>query len=298
MSVSFQEKINRLTIINEHPEQFIIEYYDDLKWRIDTYFTNLKEDENLNEESPSNQDWLDYIEFLECNQKCKTENINEVPFISFKSEIDDLKQNYNEENFEKIQFKLESAILQSSSILFYTNYNGRTILVIVEDQYIPQRVFETFSYQHLNKDYINMHYVLQNLRLHSKHRSHLLTNFNVLYFKLNLHCIRDFSINEKDIETIEINVFQNMPNIETVDFSKNKIKEIAKYFFSQYSRIDQFDFGQNQITKLPNYLFENVDNSIEKYKTLKITKRFIFIDNLITTVDPLILKQFNIRWKD
>ena len=289
MSESYQEKIKRLTRINENPEQFIIEYYDDLKWRVDTYFTN------QNEES-LNQDWLDYIEYLENRQKSVTEDFNEKPFVSFRLEIAWLKQFENEENLEKIQFKIESTILQSSSILFYTNYCGRTALVLVNDQYIPQRVFDTLSYKHLNKDNIKMYYVEREIRIRTRHKSHLLTNFNVINFQLYLQCIRDFEINEKDIETVDINIFENMPNVDRADFSQNKIKQIPANFFLKYPRIIDFDFSYNQITELPEHLFEKVETEFyDKYIERLIKKSFKFHENLITNVNPMIVKKFKLR---
>ena len=86
MNQLFQEKINRLIRKDANPEQFIIEYYDELKWRVDTHYTQLN-DECVSEE------WLYYIDYLEESHKILTENLKEKPFFSFKTELVGLEEN-------------------------------------------------------------------------------------------------------------------------------------------------------------------------------------------------------------
>ena len=105
-------------------------------------------------------------------------------------------------------------------------------MVKVEDQYIPERVFEQFSYKHLDKDNLNMHYVEEHLRyrMRTKYFQRFTKDYFILNHRLYLHSIKEFSINQTKIESIDLDVFQNMPNVESVDFSDNKIKKIAHGF--------------------------------------------------------------------
>jgi len=76
----------------------------------------------------------------------------------------------------------------------------------------------------------------------------------ILNLKLYLESINDFSINQTEIESIDLNVFQNLPNVVSVYFSDNKIKKIAQGFSAQYQSIHRYDIDQ-----LPNHLFESIE---------------------------------------
>jgi len=260
-------------------EIFITEFFDSLKLKVDLHFTQLNEESSID-------NWLNIIECLEINQQVLTELAKTQSLVSFTNELELLKSNQDEKQLELIQFRIESTIMQSTSLLFYKNYRGKDLsfLVFVEDQYIPQGVSENFSYKHLNKDLINMHFLEDHLDL--LFTADVFSNQDVYAVKhsLNLKSLTTCSLSNKGIESIDSDLFQNMPNIEEIDFSNNMITVLHKELFDNLTKLREIDFSCNSIKMLPIELFDSLDH----FQT-----RVRFLNNELEYIDPIILYRFD-----
>jgi Leucine-rich repeat (LRR) protein len=254
MDQSYLKKLIILKQIQQCPEQFIIEYFDELIMEIDLHFTE------IDEECLKNK-WIKSIDLLKANQNWLLEYVQFKKIAKFKSAIDDLESCQDEKQLQIIQFKIESTILHSTSLFFYKNYKGLNIsfLVCILDEYIPKSNFKNFSYKHLDKDYLNVHYTQEHIDLCYESQELSAEDFCAAAISLEMKEKTSCIINEKDVETLDKNLFQNMPNIKDIDFSKNKIKEINAEFFKNLLNITSLDLSENIIQMLPTDYIDHLE---------------------------------------
>jgi len=259
MDQSFQKKLIILKQIQQCPDQFIIEYFDELIMEIDLHFTE------INEKLLTDK-WIKTIDLLKANQNWLLEHVQFKKIAAFKTAIDVLESCQDENQLQIIQFKIESTILHTTSLFFYKNYKGLNIsfLVCALDEYIPKSIFRNFSYKHLDKDYLNVHYIQEHIDM--CYEAQELSADNFCGASISLEMIKKTSciINNKDVETIDKNLFQNMPNIKNIDFSKNKIKEINEEFFKNLLDIKSLDLSENIIQMLPSNYIDHLELTIDK----------------------------------
>ena len=109
MNPQFQNNIQRLLMICSDAEIFIIEYFDNLKLKVDLHFTQLNKESSID-------NWLNIIECLESSQQVLTELVKTQSLVSFTNELELLKRNQDNKQLELIQFRIESTIMQSTKI--------------------------------------------------------------------------------------------------------------------------------------------------------------------------------------
>ena len=182
MNPQFQNNIQRLLMICSDAEIFIIEYFDNLKLKVDLHFTQLNKESSID-------NWLNIIECLESSQQVLTELVKTQSLVSFTNELELLKRNQDDKQLELIQFRIESTIMQSTKFL-----EGHLDLLFTAEVFSNQDVYAV------------------------KHC-------------LNLKSLTTCSLSNKGIESIDSDLFQNMPNIEEINFSNNIITVLHKDMF-------------------------------------------------------------------
>ena len=132
-----QNMNNIIKQIIDSPQLYLIQYYDDLKTKVDVYFeTKLQQIQNdklLKDETTKN--WIKYIEIIDkCYAKCIK---NKIPI-----EVINIAQNNemkSDDELEKIRNKLESYLFSNDSSLCILIPKSNQILII-EDQVSQKKI--------------------------------------------------------------------------------------------------------------------------------------------------------------
>ena len=117
MSVNFKEnfEINKINEIIEFSNLYLIDYFEDLKTKIDIEFVkkiNETKDSNLNEET--NKKWSKIIDLIEKSQfKCLKNKFSNEMICETKERLDKIGSNKSE--FLKIKNKLDCFLLSNDS---------------------------------------------------------------------------------------------------------------------------------------------------------------------------------------
>ena len=134
MNNNIKDVINKII---DSPELYLIQYYDDLKTKVDVYFeTKLQQIQNdklLKDETTKN--WIKYIEIIDkCYAKCIK---NKIPIEVINMAQDNEMKSYDE--LEKIRNKLESYLFSNDSSLCIL-IPKRNQILIIEDQVSQQNI--------------------------------------------------------------------------------------------------------------------------------------------------------------
>ena len=133
-------KKNIKNIINQiidSPQLYLIQYYDDLKAKVDIYFeTKLQPIRNIKRlKDQTTKEWIKYIEIIEkCFAKCIK---NKIPIeLINRAKIDEME---SDDELEEIKNKLESHLFSNDSSLCILNHKSNQI-VIIEDNIGQQEI--------------------------------------------------------------------------------------------------------------------------------------------------------------
>lgn len=102
--------------------------------------------------------------------------------------------------------------------------------------------------------------------------------------------VRKLNLSGNAIEGVEVGALDDMPNLEVLDLSNNKLKKVDSTWFKGSPKLDWLNFDYNQIGELQEGAFGNLIDGRRKSKKLSIWLSY----NNIERIHPQAFKGFGV----
>jgi hypothetical protein len=262
-------KIEDLKLKLKFPNYYLSDYLFNLKNEIDLSFSKkqLNEIQNGNETNLNriNKQWIDLINEIEsfedeCVKKHQRKNKATDLFKTkrFEQEINSIQ---NEQQYAKINYKIEKYIFSNKTISFMEGYevfnNEKPFIFRINDEYFDLKLLKlihntSFCSNNISNETIKVQILRKKLLDICNH--HYINVFN-----LDVYLINELNLSRKNIHKIDQDTFNGFTNLLKLNLEINNLSKLDENVLSsELSNLKELNLKNNKLNCVDSRLFLNL----------------------------------------
>ncbi len=285
-------KFNQLKLASYNPDDYIYNYFSDLRNEIDLVANSqlMDDDTPANNNEIITDNWIEIIDLIkffekECNQMRSLKNsLTEIAKAHLVIDFIHKKINENSNQLDKIEvfkeidqlldselFKLEKRLFCNKTMFFLDRQKNDCLksmpkekigkLIFVTNEYFSRKSIENLKSKKLiTQSYLTLEHL--KVRFLKKLLESIITSNDnqIEEIKFDLSTLTKLDLSNNEYNQIENNIFQELKSLTKINLSNNKITKLDSLLFSGLVNLKEINLNNNLINEIHANAFSGLSN--------------------------------------